>query len=146
MGANAKLYDRDFYAWTREQAALLREGRLADADLANLAEEIESMGRSERHRLYSRLSVLLTHLAKWRFQPGLRSRSWELTIREQRRRAAMLLRDNPSLGPALTEIAADAWARAALAAQRETGLDESNFPEVCPWTPEQALDDDFLPD
>ncbi|NCC29400.1 MAG: DUF29 family protein, partial [Gammaproteobacteria bacterium] len=41
------LYDRDFFAWANEQAALLRAGRLAAADIDNIAEEIESMGRSE---------------------------------------------------------------------------------------------------
>ena len=69
---NATLYDTDFYAWTNEQAALLRAGRWSEADVENIAEEIESMGRSERRELVSRLTVLLMHLLKWRFQPTLR--------------------------------------------------------------------------
>jgi hypothetical protein len=48
MPSNATLYDSDFYAWANEQAALLRAGRLSEADVENIAEEIESMGRSER--------------------------------------------------------------------------------------------------
>ena len=67
MGENSKLYDRDFYAWSHEQAALLRTGQIADADLANIAEEIESMGRSEKRELVSRMAVLLLHLGKMAF-------------------------------------------------------------------------------
>jgi hypothetical protein len=146
MGANSKLYDRDFFAWTREQAELLRSGRLADADLDNIAEEIESMGKREKRELVSRLAVLLLHLAKWRFQPGLRSRSGRLSVEAQRLDLAELLADNPSLRPALSESLAAAWRRAALEAQRETGLEASAFPSECPWTPEQALDDAYLPE
>jgi hypothetical protein len=53
------LYDRDFYAWANEQAALLRAGKLDAADIAHIAEEIESMGKTEKRELVSRLSVLL---------------------------------------------------------------------------------------
>ena len=72
------LYDRDFYAWANEQAGLLREGRLSSADVANIAEEIETLGRNEKRELRSRLSVLFLLLLKWRHQPARRSRSWEL--------------------------------------------------------------------
>jgi len=82
-GAN-DLYDRDFYAWANEQAALLRAGKLSDADVANIAEEIESMGRSEKRELVSRLVVLLLHLLKWQYQPARRGRSWQVTIENTR--------------------------------------------------------------
>lgn len=52
------LYDRDFYAWANEQAALLREGKLSQADIEHIAQEIESMGRTEKRELISRLTVL----------------------------------------------------------------------------------------
>ncbi len=65
----AKLYDRDFYAWANEQASLLRSGRVAEADIEHIAEEIETMGRSEKRELVNRLTVLLLHLLKWQFQP-----------------------------------------------------------------------------
>ena len=41
-------YERDFFAWASEQAALLRSGRLKEADIARIAEEIESMGKAEK--------------------------------------------------------------------------------------------------
>ena len=85
-----------FYAWAQEQAALLRAGRLNEADIANIAEEIESMGRGEKRELVNRLTVLLLHLLKWRFQPGFRSASWSSSIREQRIRLASHMRHNPS--------------------------------------------------
>jgi len=70
MSRNAVDYEDDFYAWTVEQARLLRSGELSAIDAANVAEEIESMGRSDRRAIESRLAVLLTHLLKWQMQPG----------------------------------------------------------------------------
>jgi hypothetical protein len=137
------LYDQDFFAWANEQAALLRAGRLPDADIANLAEEIESMGRSERNQLTNRLAVLLAHLLKWKFQPGLRGNSWRLTIREQRRRADRILEQNPSLRPGLSAILVEAYGDALLITERETGLPEDTFPTDCPWTFDQAMQDEL---
>src|ERR1700684_4714536 len=96
-------YDRDFYAWANEQVALLRAGKLAQADLEHIAEEIESMGRTEKRELISRLTVLLLHLLKWRFQPEFRSRSWRLSIDGQRLDIEDLLKDNASLRPVVSE-------------------------------------------
>ena len=103
------LYDRDFYAWANEQAALLRAGRLAEADIENIAEEIETMGRSEKRELINRLTVLLLHLLKWQFQPALHGNSWRLTIEEQRYRLEDHLKDNPSLKAQLGQAMRDAY-------------------------------------
>ena len=139
-------YDADFYGWANEQAALLRAGRLGDADIANIAEEIESMGRIEKRELVSRLAVLLQHLLKWQLQPSLRGSSWRLTIDEQRDLLRIHLRDNPSLQPKLPEAYIDAYRLGARSAQRETGLAKSIFPTVSPWSPETALDEGFFPE
>ena len=72
MPRNSVDYEEDFYAWTVEQARLLRLGDLSAIDVANIAEEIESVGRSDRRALESRLTVLLTHLLKWRIQSRMR--------------------------------------------------------------------------
>ena len=133
------LYDRDFYAWANEQAALLRAGRLSAADIAHIAEEIESMGRSEKRELTSRLAMLLAHLLKWRFQPGRRGRSRQATIREQRSEVADVLADNPSLGARLDELLPNAYGKAVQIAIRETDLPEETFPAICPWSFEQAM-------
>jgi hypothetical protein len=69
MPAKPTRYEHDFYAWSREQAALLRSGKVSRADLTNIAEEIESMGKAEKREHINRLTVLLLHLVKWRFSP-----------------------------------------------------------------------------
>ena len=142
---NSLLYEQDFYAWANEQAALLRSGRVSDADLEHIAEEIESMGRSEKRELVSRLKVLLTHLLKWQFQPSLRGTSWRLTIEEQRREVAEHLADNPSLKGKLPEVVASAYAGAILAGTRETGLSRDVFPPECPWLFDHVMSVDFWP-
>ena len=142
----SETYQTDFYAWAMEQAALLRGGRLSSADVANIAEEIESMGRTERRELVNRFAILLLHLLKWRFQPGFRSPSWGSTIREQRIRWRSHLKDNPSLKAKVDESLAEAYELAVIGAARETGLSESDFPKSSPFRYEQAVDDQFWPD
>ena len=146
QSANPSAHEHDFYAWTKEQAALLRVGAVDRADIKNIAEEIESMGRSERRELISRLSALLLHLLKWRYQPALRGTSWRLTIKEQRYRLDDHLRDNPSLKAQAEAMITDAYRLARIGAQRETGLGEEIFPDRCPFSFDQSLDDMFLPD
>lgn len=138
-------YESDFHAWAGEQASLLRQGRLAEADVENIAEEIESLGRSEKRELVNRLTVLLAHLLKWQFQPVWRGKSWRLTIKEQRNQLADHLDDNPSLRADLTEAIARAFKHALVEVQKETPLREEDLPAVCPYTPEQILDPEFLP-
>lgn len=140
------LYHNDFYAWTSEQAALLRAGELSVTDAANIAEEIEGMGHSLRDQLTNRLGVLLAHLLKWQYQPSHRGNSSRLTIREQRRRVSRLLSRNPSLRHDLAEIFSEAYGDALLIAARETGLAEAAFPLECPWTFETVIRDDFWPE
>ncbi len=137
-------YEKDFYAWTQEQSQLLKTGQLHQIDWQNIAEEIEDMGRSEKRRLESRLEILIMHLLKWQFQPNLRSRSWQLTIKEQRLRLEKLLQKNPSLQSNLTEVIEDLYPLATLGAERETGL--SLFPETCPYTLTDILSPEFLPE
>lgn len=142
----ASKYDSDFYGWAVEQAALLRQGRLADADIANIAEEIESLGRSEKRELVSRLAVLLAHLLKWQFQPELRGDSWRLTIEDQREEVEEHLSENPSLRPNLDQAIAGAYRKALRVARKETGLAASTFPPACPYSVAQIFDPALLPD
>ncbi len=93
----ASLYEQDFYAWTKQQAKLIKEKTLDKLDLLNLFEEVESMGASEVRELESRMEVLLIHLLKWKFQPSRRGSSWELTIKEQRIRIKKRIKKMPSL-------------------------------------------------
>ena len=139
-------YDQDLYAWAMDNAELLRSGRLDQIDIEHIAEELESMGRSERRQLESRLEVLLAHLLKWRYQPVRRGKSWQYTIEEQRRKVERVLRDNPSLKPKFQAILIDAYQDAVLFAARETGLDKESFPPTCPFSDHDILSMDYWPD
>jgi Domain of unknown function DUF29 len=143
---NSADYEEDFYAWTVEQAHLLRSGDLSAIDIENIAEEIESMGRSDRRAIESRLTVLLAHLLKWQAQTDMRSASWSGTIREQRRQIQRLLRESPSLRPFVAEALSETYGDAREDAIEETGLAEGEFPAECPFTVEQVLSRDFLPE
>ena len=109
MARNAAAHDEDFYAWTQEQARLLRSGEFTQLDIENVAEELEGMGRSDKRALESRLEVLLMHLLKWRVQIEHRSGSWSATIRDQRRRIQKLLRDSPSLRPEVAQLVPETY-------------------------------------
>jgi hypothetical protein len=141
----SSLYETDFYAWANEQARLLREGKLAAADIAHIAQEIESMGRGEKREMVNRLEVLLTHLLKWAYRAEKRSRSWEVTIANQRDRLASHLADNPSLKAHRDDAIAQAYRRARRDAELETGIAETAFPDSCPWSFEQIVDEAFRP-
>jgi hypothetical protein len=138
-------HEQDFYAWTQEQAELLRAGKLQALDIEHLVEELESMGASERRQLVGRLKILLAHLLKWQYQPQLHSRSWQATLKEQRLSLQDLLEENPSLQDVLEEKVRRAYRLARLLAVQETNLEESVFPEECPFSMKQILDEDYYP-
>ncbi|MGK7918767.1 MAG: DUF29 domain-containing protein [Trichodesmium sp.] len=140
------LYERDFLLWTEKTANLLKAGKLSEIDIANLIEEIESMGRSEKRELKNRLIVLLMHLLKWKYQPGKRSESWKNTINEQRISLELLLEDSPSLKPLLPEVFDKSYQRSRLTAAKETGIKIEIFPETSPFTFIETLDFEYLPD
>ena len=141
MGA----YDRDFHAWTLEQAELIRRRSANEIDWENVAEEIEGLGRQQRSELRNRLVVLLHHLLKWRFQSGRRGRSWLSTIVEQRDEIEAELLDSPSLRASQDELFMRAYGTARKKAAIETHLPLETFPEAPPFTLAQALDPDWLP-
>ena len=139
------LYEADFYAWTQEQATLLRDQKWSQIDIQNLIEEVESLGRQQRQELYNRLSVLLGHLLKWEYQPQRRSRSWLATLRVQRRDTLRLLKENPSLKPSLDDALLEAYENARDLAMGETDLPEQTFPVDCAYTLAEIFDDRFYP-
>jgi hypothetical protein len=139
-------YQQDYYGWAIHNAELLRQGRLAEIDVEHIAEELEDMGGSKERELESRLGVLLAHLLKWVYQPERRGNSWRATIEEQRRRIDRVLRKNPSLKSKLEEAFLDGYGDARLIAMRETGMDKAVFPEVCPFSLQDALDDRHWPE
>jgi hypothetical protein len=127
-------YERDFYSWLMEQARHLREGRFDALDRDNLAEEIEAVAREQFNKLVSALRIAMLHMLKWDHQASLRSRSWVLSIEEQRLEIADVLADNPGLKPRIGEAMARAYRRARIEAAKETGLDEATFPTERPYS------------
>lgn len=107
-----ELYDRDFVRWTEEQAAALRRAKTVGANLPldweNLAEEIESLGKSDRRALHSHIRRILRHLLKLAVSPAQGPRrGWQLTVREARTEIAIVLRDSPTLRREIDGIIAD---------------------------------------
>jgi len=138
-------YNLDFFNWTEQQAEYLKSGKFDLLDLKNLAEEIESMGKSERRELLNRLAVLLMHLLKWQYQPHLQSRSWKVTIRNQRSAILDLIEDSPSLKTIVDDKFAKAYQKARLNAADETGISLNKFPETCIWSVDEILEKNFIP-
>jgi signal transduction histidine kinase len=128
-GNAARLYEEDFIRWTEEQAAALRQAAgLATnlpLDWENLAEEIDSLGRSLRHELRSRIAVIIEHLIKLESSPATGPRrGWMETIGRERLEIEVLLDDNPSLKgeiPSLVPVETVRAARYAAQALRRHG-------------------------
>jgi hypothetical protein len=138
-------YETDVAAWANQQAWLIRNKKFDLLDIEHLAEEIEDVSKSEQRELASRMAVLIAHLLKWQFQADRRGKSWELTIRNQRKAIGLHLKKVPSLKPNLKdedwlEII---WSDALTIAIKETKIED--FPETCPWTVEDILAQGWLP-
>lgn len=143
---NSNLYEEDFYLWIETTAKQLKDGNFSEIDLENLIEEIESMGRSEKRALKSNLLVLLMHLLKYKYQPEKRSNSWLSTIFEHRRRLKEDLTESPSLKKYLSETFNECYQDARKQAALETGLSLDTFPVDSPFTTEESLNQDYLPE
>ena len=139
-------YEQDFHAWAREQASALRSHRPSSIDWQHSAEELEGLGGSEQREMESRLRVILTHLLKWQAQPAFRSKSWERTLRTERRDLERHLKRNPSLRRLLPQALVEQYDGAVSEAIRETGLAESAFAASPPSSIEQVTDLTFLPE
>lgn len=142
------LYDRDFYLWIEKTVNDLKDKRFEDLDLDNLIEEIESMGRSEKRELASRLMVLIEHLLKlkyWTSERNDNARGWSNTVIEQRKQIQLILRDSPSLKRWLPELWTMAYQDAREVAIAKTGLSSDLIPDTPPFTLDDALNPKYLP-
>jgi hypothetical protein len=141
-----KLYDQDYCLWIEKTVDLLRKRQFSEIDFDNLIEELEGMSRSEKTALESNLEVVLMHLLKYKYQPGKRTRSWLLTLFEHRNRLNKACKNSPSLKPYLTKVFDECYQTARKKASLETGFPLEIFPVDCPFTPEETLNFDYLPD
>ena len=146
LDSPTNLYECDFNLWVEATAQLLREGRLAHLDVVNLLEEVESMGNSNKFALSSDLIVVLLHLLKWQYQRNKRTRSWEKSIAEHRRRIDERFETSPSLKRYYVQIFDKCYRNARKQAKIETRLPLEHFPIDCPFTADQVSDEDFLPE
>ncbi len=151
LAPDTELYDRDFYEWIQQNVDLLRRGCVERADLAHIAEEIEDLGKLDQRAITSRLEVLVMHLLKWKYQPEKRygrsgKSGWLDTISEQRRRLTKLFAQSPSLKRFADSELTDVYRYAVESAARQTLIPPDQFPAECPFTLDQILDDEFLPD
>lgn len=137
----SSLYEADFFAWTQQQAALLRDQQWSQIDLPNLIEEIEFLGKQQRQELRNCLSILIAHLLKWKYQPERRRRSWLSTLQIQRLDTIELLEEKPSLKPYLEEALGKAYRKAAELAASETDRSSNQFPAECPYHLTEILSD-----
>lgn len=141
-----KLYDRDYYLWLENTAQILREENLERLDIPNLLEEIEDMGKSEKRAVFNNLKILLMHLLKYKYQQQKRSNSWRYTITEHRQRIEAAFEDSPSLNKYFLESFDKCYQNARKLAADETGLSIDTFPVQSPFTSEETLHSDYLPD
>ncbi|CAC5342216.1 MULTISPECIES: DUF29 domain-containing protein [Planktothrix] len=141
-----QLYEQDFHLWVQQTIQLLESKHFEELDCQNLIEELDSMGKNDKNALKSNLRILLMHLLKYRFQPEKRSNSWQYTIIEHRQRIEDALENSPSLKPFLENIFIQCYQGAKKLAAAETGLPRSFFPENCPFSIEETLNIDYLPD
>ncbi len=139
-------YELDFFAWTEDQARVLRSGAYAELDAGNVAEEIESLGISDKRAIGSHLAVVLTHLLKWQYQPKERSSGWSGSIDEARDQIERVLDGSPSLKTYPEVVLRAEYARARRRAAKQTGLPIRLFPSECPFTLAEILMSDWYPE
>src|SRR4051812_21961799 len=94
---SAPLYEADFHRWSQEQGQALRAKRVSEVDWENVAEEIETLGRSDKRSIEANLAVVLLHLLKWQYQSDQRKGGWKSSILEHRVRLLKLIAESPSL-------------------------------------------------
>ncbi|MEA5509359.1 DUF29 domain-containing protein [Crocosphaera sp. UHCC 0190] len=140
------LYDKDYYLWVQETIKLLQHKKFNAIDLDNLIEEMEDMGRSEKKAVTSNLRILLMHLLKYQYQPEKRTNSWLFTIREHRKRLKEAFKTSPSLKNYYGEVFSECYQDARELATDETGLSIEIFPKTSPFSINNTLDTNYLPD
>lgn len=139
------LRDEDFYSWCKKNAEVLRRGQMIDTDLdyLDLAEELDFMSASVEREVKNRLAIIIAHLLKIKFEPQRKSRSWLLTIDEQRDETKITIKKNPGIKHKLDRIYLEAYNSSKYIFQRDTLIDKKELPEECPYSLENLLDDNF---
>lgn len=143
-------YDGDFYAWTQEQARLLREAaRLrinAPIDWEHIAEELECMGDQMKDAVAAHLATVIEHLLKLEHSPDLYPRrKWRASVAKARRHIDQKLERQPSLKPWPAAALPTAWLDGRDDALADDSIPAGAFPEECPYTLAQLRDPQWFP-
>ena len=139
-------HDSDFFAWTHDQAELLKRGDLEHLDVKNLIDELESMGNSQLRALSSHLVRLVTHLLKLKYQSEyINTQSWVRSVKESRYQVAKLLKKQPSLKNKIDAEYEECYETARRWALEETGLQDHVLPIINPFTIKEILDENYFP-
>ena len=141
-----ELYDRDDNLWLEKTIALLKENRLNELDLENLIEELESLARRDKLAMASLLEQVIRHLLMYQYWHDERERNarhWEAEIYSFRGQIKHKLTTN--LQNHLISKQQEIYRQALGYVIRKTGLSIDTFPEQCPYTLEQLLDEDWYP-
>ncbi|OIP73326.1 MAG: hypothetical protein AUK43_00240 [Oscillatoriales cyanobacterium CG2_30_40_61] len=148
LSQNNSLYEQDYYLWLLQTSKLLQEGKLNQVDINSLIEEIDSMGRSEKKEIKSRLIILIEHLLKlnyWQAEKEYNARGWRNTVVEQRLQIDLSLEDSPSLIKVLDESFLDCYNKARISTLQKYQLSGDLFPIQPPFSLEDILDSNYLP-
>ena len=145
---DASMREQDFLLWSERQAELLRARRLESLDVEGLLEEIEDMGREQKVALQSLIRMILVNLLKLELSPAHDPRAkWAEEVMELRAQAESRIEDTPSLAHHADALYQKAWPQARRIASRSLAAygEQVELPEQCPYSLEQVLDSDFLP-
>lgn len=142
----SRSYEIDYANWIADQVEKIRTRRGGGIDWAHVAEELDSLGKSERRALRSHFENLILHLLKCEYQPERRGRSWEVSIRNARDEIYELLTEEPSLKPDLPRLIVTSFTKARRTAAVEMDMPESALPKECPYSKKQLVDPEFWPE
>ncbi len=141
-------YANDFYQWLETTRQQIQNQQFSIVDWHHVLEELEALGNEQKNQLESRLIVLFEHLLKlayWFQERDYNQRGWKGAIIEQRKQIKRVLKKNPSLKPYFLEIFEECYQDARDITIVKTGLSDDIFPINPILTPEQALDENWLP-
>ncbi len=141
-----ELYTEDESIWIFENVKLIREGKIDEVDWANIAEELELIGKSQFREVYSRMKELIFHLLKWKYQKDFRSNSWKYSIRNQRGDLQEIFNDSKNLKNYAFQNFERVYSDARKLTSDETGLERNIFPISSPFTLEEIMKEEFFPE
>lgn len=144
---NAKtLYEQDFNLWIEETVKLLKNRQLDQIDYDNLIEEVEDLSKNQKDDLEIHLENILRNLLRWKYLIPERVNDWKVEILRNRIDIKRIIRDSPSLEQYIDSVLDECYKTARLLAATQMGVDIEIFPVEFPFTKENILDPDYLPE